>query len=329
MATQAAGNFQSNATASAWSPPPAVTGHTGEPIPPESVFFVPPPPEIGEIRTAYASLKKGAKTRSRQSRTILAAILFLVPILAAVAVVVFGGATAEQAVIALFAGLVIGVVAAVIAWNVTRFKHSCEFVGAEGCVVIQCRDAVDNVTVEKSLLFKNAQSLSTSTTRYHKGGRYQHTLYQFQWFPPQSDRAIFNLLGFIHEDWGAPPAGDPYNLARAMENAWYAYLLPRLQAELTANGHISFQMDSKRWARVGVGFIEIVEKDGAVHRCEAADIGSAKLASGTFTLTRKDSESRFFGLLAPSGEFKFEFGKMHNGRLFLFAFENLLGLKLG
>ncbi len=87
-------------------------------------------------------------------------------------------------------------------------------------------------------------------------------------------------------------------------------------------------MGQKRWARVGPGFLEIVEKDGSLHRCEAADIGSAKLASGTFTLTRKDSQSRFFGLLSPSGTFDFDFGKMYNGRLFLYAFEKLVGLKL-
>ena len=51
--------------------------------------------------------------------------------------------------------------------------------------------------------------------------------------------------------------------------------------------------------------------DGRIEPCEAlvgeaGEIGAAKLASGYFTLTRRDSESRFFGLLAPSGEFKFE-----------------------
>ena len=312
-----------------WVPPPGVTGHAGEPIPPDSSFFVPPPPEIGEIRSAYASLKAGAKTRSQGTRITLAVIWVIVPILVAAAIVFLGGATFEEGVIAFGIAVVLGAVAAVIAWTVTRFKHACEFVGTDGCVVLKCRDAVENVQIEKSLRFKDAASLATSTTRYHKGGRYQHTLYQFQWFPPQSDREIFNLLGFIHEDRGAPPAGDPYNLGRAMENAWYAYLLPRLQAELAANGSISFQMDAKRRARVGAGFIEIAEEGGAVHRCEAGDIGSAKLASGTFTLTRKDSESRFFGLLAPSGEFQFDYAKMHNGRAFLFAFENLLGIKLG
>jgi hypothetical protein len=105
--------------------------------------------------------------------------------------------------------------------------------------------------------------------------------------------------------------------------------VPKLQDELRASGSVSFQMDSKRFTRLGPGFIEIVEKDGAIHRCEAGDIGSAKLESGTFKITRKDSESRFFGLLAPSDEYQFDYANMHNGRAFLFAFENLLGLKLG
>jgi hypothetical protein len=311
-----------------WTPPPGVTGHTGEPIPPDSNFFVPPPPEIGEIKSAYASLKAGAKTRSRGGRIVLTVIWAIVPILVAAGIVFLGGATFEEGVIAFGIAVVLSAVAAVIAWNVTRFKHACEFVGTDGCIVLKCRDAVENVQVEKSLRFKDAASLSISMTRYYKGGSYRNTMYHFQWFPPQSDQVTFFLLGWIDEKKGTPPAGDAYNLGRAIENAWYAYLLPKLQADLTANGHISFQLDSKRWARVGAGFIEIAEKGGAVHRCAAGDIGSAKLESGTFTLTRKDSESRFFGLLAPSGEFKFDYAKMHNGGAFLFAFENLLGIKL-
>jgi hypothetical protein len=329
MATAPASTIALQSSLGVWAPPPGVTGHTGEPIPPESVFFVPPPPEIGEIRSAYASLKAGAKTRSRGTRIILAVIWSVVPILVAAAIVFLGGATFEQGVSSFGIAVVLGAAAAAIAWNVTRFKHSCEFVGSDGCIVLKCRDAVDNVTVEKSLRFKDAASLSISMTRYYKGGSYRNSMYHFQWFPPQSDQAKFSLLGWIDEKEGTPPAGDAYNLGRAIENAWYAYLLPKLQAELRANGSISFQMDSKRRARLGPGFIEIVEKDGAIHRCAAGDIGSANLASGTFTLTRKDSESRFFGLLAPSGEFQFDYAKMHNGRAFLFAFENLLGIKLG
>jgi hypothetical protein len=30
--------------------------------------------------------------------------------------------------------------------------------------------------------------------------------------------------------------------------------------------------------------------------------------------SRERSESRFFGLLAPSGEFQFDYAKMHNGQ---------------
>ncbi len=82
------------------------------------------------------------------------------------------------------------------------------------------------------------------------------------------------------------------------------------------------------WARLGPSFLDIVDKQGNVSRCEAADIGSAKIASGVFTLTRKDAKSKFFGLLGSSGVFHFNYGIMYNARLFLFVFENFLNIKV-
>jgi hypothetical protein len=44
-----------------WEPPPNATEHNGEPLAADRDFFAAPPAEIGAIRTAHRSLKKGAR----------------------------------------------------------------------------------------------------------------------------------------------------------------------------------------------------------------------------------------------------------------------------
>jgi len=105
-------------------------------------------------------------------------------------------------------------------------------------------------------------------------------------------------------------------------------LLPGIEEELARNGDIRLNMGNKRRSRLGRGFLEIEANDGAVHRCEAADIGSAKLQSGLLFLTRKDAEPRFFGPLGSSGSLSFDLNSIQNSRLFLYAFEKLLNIKL-
>src|SRR4051812_34613412 len=43
--------------ASAWTPPPGVAEHSDQPIPPDADFFVPPPAEIGPVRSARTTLR--------------------------------------------------------------------------------------------------------------------------------------------------------------------------------------------------------------------------------------------------------------------------------
>ncbi len=329
MATPAASTIAAQASASVWTPPPGVTGHAGEPIPPESVFFAPPPPEIGEVRSARTTLKKGVKPKSRATRLTLVAVWIGVGFAVAfVGMVVFTKPAGLADLIDpswMLVGAFFGGIFGLGSWGITRFKHSSNFVGSLGCLELVCKGEPENVTVAKSLLFKDAAAVSVQQDRYYKNGSYRYTAFWFNWHPPDSDKTSFQISGQHYADTGNPPPGDPFNFARAIENAWYGHLIPKADAELRQNGYIKFYMGNKRWARLGRGYLEIVDGGGKVNRCEAAEIASAKLISGKFTLTRKDTKAGFFG---PTGIFQFEFAKMFNGRLFLIAFERLLGIKL-
>ena len=215
-----------------------------------------------------------------------------------------------------------------IAWRKTEFKHFCNFVGAEGCAQLKCEGERENVVENSTFCFKDAWALSTSELRIFKNYRYSRTDFEFQWYAPNNEKPTYQITGSHGADLNMPPADNPYNFGRAAEAAWYDYLIPKADGELAQRGYINFYISPRSWARVGPGFLEFVDKEGNVSRCEASEIGSAKLDKGRFTLTRKDAARRFFGLFGSSGVFHFAFANLYNGRLFLYAFERLLGIKV-
>lgn len=146
--------------------------------------------------------------------------------------------------------------------------------------------------------------------------------------PAAGGKSIYAIAGKHTSNLKTPPLKNSYNFACSVESAWIKYLLPKINTDLQQKGYVNFFMGDGRWARLGPGFLDIVDKQGNVSRCEAGDIGSAKIASGVFTLTRKDAKSKFFGLLGSSGTFRFNYAGMYNARLFLLAFQDLLNIRV-
>ena len=166
-----------------WSPPPYVTGHDGEPLSPECDFFVAPPAEIGPVRTAYTSLKKGVASRPVAIRAALALaagivgflltwgfdsltkILFVISDLTRTPVILW-----EIALMPLWVYL---------GWRKSRFKHFCTFVGDSGCAHYQCERERSNAVQKSSLRFADAAGVSSQTVRRTKNGVYNGTTFTF------------------------------------------------------------------------------------------------------------------------------------------------------
>ena len=322
MATNVMSEIQVQAGPGMWTPPSSVMDHLGKPLPPERDFFVAPPREIGPVKSAYSSLKREIEAKTAQTRVAIVALAAAAGVGAGV------GIDYLTAIHSPIWPAVIAALAALIAWGVTGFKHLCNFVGAEGCAEFKCKGGRENITQKKLFNFKDAWAVSTSMMRHFTNGVYTGTSFGFYWYPPDGGKPVYQIVGRHKANLKTPPVQNAFNFARAVEMAWDDHLVPRLDAQLREKGYINFYMGDKRWARLGLGFLEIVEKDGSVNRCEASDIGSAKLASGTFTLSRKDAKSKLFGLLGSSGVFKFNYGIMYNAQVFLYAFQRLLNIKV-
>jgi hypothetical protein len=332
MSTTVNSNISVAAGPGIWTPPAAVTEHQGDKLSPECDFFVAPPTEIGEVRNAHTSLKRGTHAKTTPVRLVIAAIAIVLGYVAAVGFNMFTHllmipASLTHTPIGVWA-LLVGLLPGYIAWRKTSFEHFCTFVGREGCAQIECKGERENITKNSVFLFRGAKSVSTSFVRHIKNGRYNYTNYYFYWYPPESEKAIYEITGSHSTDAKTPPPGNPYNFARAAESAWYDYLIPKIDAELAQNGFIKFYMGHRRWACVGRGFIEIVDKEGKSSRCEADDIGSAKLETGYLTICRKGAKASRFDLFSKEGVFRFDYAVMHNARLFLYAFEKLLNVKV-
>lgn len=332
MSTQATPFAQVQAGVGAWAPPPGVTEHTGAPLSPDYDFFTSPPAEIGEIRSAYSSLQKGAKVNTVSARlravAIAAAVGIGIAIGLEVAVHLLTRLAFETHIPRPFWAVLPGALLAILFWRLTRSSGICNFVGSAGVAEFVGAAAGAGILRQKVLRFQDAEALADYVTRHFRRTEYTYTEFSFRWFPPLGEKPCFDIAGSHGANLQTPPTGNYYNYGRAAEIAWCAYLAPHLDAELAQTGYIRFFMGNKRWARLGRGFLEIEESDGAVFRGDAAEVGSVKMQSGYLTLTRKDGASGFFGKLGESGSFYFDLSTVRNSRLFLYAFERLLGIML-
>jgi hypothetical protein len=315
-----------------WTPPPEVTEHNGEPLTPDLDFFLAPPIEIGAIHTAHTSLKKGVRERPVPLRIVLALVAGAVGFLLTLGfdyltkiLLVLSEVTRTPVIFweVLFVPLWV-----YLGWRKSGFKHFCTFAGERGCAHFQCEHQRTSVTRKSYFLFQDASAVSTRFTRRTKNGVYHGTNFWFDWYSSDSENAIFSITGNHMADSKTPPAGNFYNFARAVEAAWYRYTTPRIDGEFQQKGSVKFYMGNNSWSVLGRGFIQFVDEHGKVSRCDAEEIGSAKLFDGQLTIRRKDARRSFFDLFNSEGVFGFPYGAIHNARLFLYLFEKSLGIRV-
>ena len=152
-----------------WNPPPTVTEHHGEPLAPDRDFFVAPPAEIGALRTAHSSLKKGVRAKSMPVRVAMALAYGAVGFLLA------WGLHSLTGILILPADLtrtppvlweiILALPVAYLGWRESAFKHSCNFVGDSGCAHFECEGERTKVIRSSVLHFKDASAVATRLIR--------------------------------------------------------------------------------------------------------------------------------------------------------------------
>ena len=298
--------------------PVGVPRHAGVPLAPESDFFVTPPPEIGRLISAETTLTTEKHPASPGARWLLIGGMMTGVYFGLNWLLSFGNLQADIAVQIMNASL--GALTGLIAWFVTRFKHSCSYVGHDGIARYRISGSRGAQPREELFLFHQARLLRSSETDQYYNGVYTGTAYDYRWTDADNQK-VFRLNGSYRSKQRNPKPKDPYHFAKMAEIAWSMYLLDATQAELESKGYVEFVVNRKDVVRVGLGFMEF-HFMGKTERVPVNEMKDIAINAGWFSF--KTSEARMF---SSKGKFSFQYGQMGNARLFLLCLDKLAGIQ--
>jgi hypothetical protein len=301
-----------------WRSSPKLTDHADKPIPPDWDFFVQPPPEIGQISSAYTSLLTSQNARNAASRWSIA--LGVAATIELIICFFFYNQTPPPP--SLIGPLVMGFVPAMIGLLVvmwfTRFRKTCSYVGVQGVARYKLNGDRNSVPTGDLFVFPAATELRTRQIRRFVNGVYSGTSYNYTWTNANGQK-VFNIAGQYHSKASTPKPSDAYWFAVSADVAWSTYLLDQAEEALRHQGFLQFNLNKDRWVRVGSGYFEFYLK-GEQEKVLTSEIKSVSLAQGHFSIVGKDAK-RF----SSKSKYGFDYANMANPKLFMFAMRKLCG----
>jgi hypothetical protein len=230
----------------------------------------------------------------------------------------------RSAVPYVFFPLLAALIAGGIALLVTRFKHTCSYVGREGVARFQCSGDRDNLTLREVFLFRDAAELRTSQTRHYVNGAYTGTEYAFKW-TDVAGHVRYVWRGRYRSEAGTPKPDDPFYFGRAAEMAWSTYLLPGAFRQLELSGAVLFLVGGGNWIRVTPTSL-LLHFGGNEDEWDRQDVAGVSIDGGVIKIRRRGAKEGWF---SSSGVFKFNFTALGNAQLFFFLVEKVLGVPVG
>jgi hypothetical protein len=308
-------------------PPPRtneakLTNHGGGPVSPDSDFFAEPPPEIGPVFSAYTSLTTSKRPWSLGARLVLTGLAGLVGLGIGSLVVVF--ARPREEFWQFFCPTVGSVVGVAICRALTRFSHTCSYVGRDGIAKFSCSGSSNRVKRSKVFLFRDAAEIRTGQTRQYNHGVYVGTKYFFTW-TDAGGRQCHSVSGTYWKSSGTPPSTDAFHFGLAAETAWTLFLLAQAQRQMEMAGCIVFNLNGRQSLRLTPRGLTIAQ-GGALREWATDEIEAVVVDSGVLKIKRRDAKEGWF---SSSGVAKFPFDRLANARLFLHLMGSLLGVRVG
>jgi hypothetical protein len=307
---------------SRWTPPADVVAHTGEPVPADALFFVAPPPEIGEIYSAYSGIQGEKRAGSGLGSMIKIALVALIGV--AIGAFLLGALSGWLPAAMAVGGVLLGAAFGYFMFRSEAKKNNVSYTGSLGIA----RFWYDNDATKREkgeiFLFANAVELRTGQTRHYTNGIYSGTEYFFTW-TGRDGKQVFRLGGRYSSQKGTPKPHDPFYYARAAELAWSRYLLQFVNAELERSGAFRFNLRGNNCVVAGPGFLDLY-MGGQQIRCPVDEIDKMEMNQGVITVRRKDAKSGFLGI-GSTGIFRFTYSELANGRVFLMLLDQLVGVQ--
>lgn len=296
-----------------WIPAAGVTSHAGTPLPSDQVFFAPPPPEIGEVISAWGTLQRGASplTANERAPRVLAPLAVI-----SVLVLILPLGSAEKAFL-LFVGLGL----TLYRWLDTGFRHTCTYRGTRGLARAELSGSLEGPVTTERFLYEEVTDLRTRQVRnLSTSGAYVGTEYEYEWSDRRGEPA-FKISGYHQTKEGDPGPESTYHFGHRAELAWAVHRAARFTHELEEKGYITFHLDGGDRIEIGPGFLHFRLEYGD-QRLSPEEIDSFKLHEGVFTVKGK-------GARCASWTFRFASTKMTNVRNFCAILEEMLGVRVG
>jgi hypothetical protein len=297
------------AQTSTWRPDPDTTSHTGSAISTDADFFVAPPANIGELVSAATTLPISTYPMNPIIRWGL----------------VVGSGAALAAVIQMITAtallsLMMGVILSGTVWFYTKFQHFCSYVGTAGVVKYELFGSRSAIPKENSLLFTDAHSLYTSSTRNYYNGIYTGTNYSYRWMKNSGGQYV--ISGNHRSEQGSPPEKNLWHFANVAESVWTNHVLNGMAEQFERYGYVEFPLTGSLQAvRVGEGFMEFVTKKDGAQRVMVDDMRDILLGSGTFQFKHQDS--RWW---SGKGKYSFQYSTIPNADAFLICLKQFAGI---
>lgn len=292
--------------------------HAGNPLDEDADLFEPPPREIGQILTAYTSLRRDKRPLSEGAR--LGIILGTVAVCVVLGLLL--GVAARNVGVGLLLTCGLGLVGFLVSWWLTGFRHVCHYVGKKGVAMFWCRGRRRNVT-ERLFLFRDAAELRIAQTRHYYNGVYTNTSYAFTW-TDEGNNKVFSLHGTYRSEAGTPKDTSEYWLAHSAEIAWSNYLLDHMDDLANKKGAFFFALKGNDGVEVGEGYIKLHQKRDTVH-LDADDIAEVQINQGMFCIREHGAKEGWF---SSTGIHRFPYHDLANAQFFLLALNKLTGVRI-
>jgi hypothetical protein len=293
--------------------------HGGGPIAAGADFFVPVPPEIGPLRSAHTTLRQGQEPMLMGARLLSAGLAACGGVL--VGVIINAMASVSNEFWQCFWPIALSLIAFGITMALTRFNHTCSYVGQEGVARFVCTGSRDNLSTQEVFHFRDAADLRVATTQHYAKGSYQNTSYRYTW-NDINNQPRYVISGTHNSEAGTPPSSDPFHYARAAETEWTVYLLADAKRLIEKGNKVQFKLTGAQWIRLGPGLI-MFNNNGQPEEWRVEEIRGATIQKGVVRILRNDAKEGWF---SSKGVFKFSFDQLANAQVFTHMMETIVGV---
>ena len=317
---------------SQWKPSADIKTHQGDSVPPNLVFFTPPPRELVNLRSAASTLETGKPAqqidRFHASNKILAAVCFAF-VGALITFLIVGiflanllNLTSENENFPFIAAFIVGAIILFLMlrgeWKLPTY---CNYVADNGVANHAYSKEANAKNGTGFFLFHQAEELRVNKIQQYVKRSYQYTTYIFEW-RNANDEIVFSINGLHRSREDNPPPLDRYYFALAAERAWSLFKFELVKQELEQNGTVKFRLQKDDAVIISKDYIELFQKGNNI-RFNSEEINKVDISRGVIQIIPKEVRPSFLGF-NHDGILRIPYKDMANARIFILVFDMLV-----